>query len=135
MENEAKLATGISPTTQLCETKTSLNLCQTLDDLIDGLINDSVSYCACAVEQLSDEFYGDRHIKCLVEIGLNVIYVSLSGDEKLFLTLRALISAEPYHNASFYAPHPHFLYFLTTEQTHKLIGRFFSHFVPFRLAI
>ena len=52
------------------------------------------------------------------------ISVAISEDEKLSLTLRALMSAELYHNASFYASHSHFLSLLTTQRTPKLISRF-----------
>ena len=38
--------------------------------LIDDLIHDSISYCACVIVRISDDFYDDRHDNRLVEIRL-----------------------------------------------------------------
>ena len=43
---------------------------QALDYLIDFLINDSFSYCACVVEKLSDDFRTIFNKNRLVETGL-----------------------------------------------------------------
>ena len=43
---------------------------QALDSLIDHLINDSFSYCACVVEKFSDDFRTIFTKNCLVETGL-----------------------------------------------------------------
>ena len=52
-----------------CSMKVELvsTFCRALYDLIDDLINDSVSYCACVVTNFSD----DRHKNRLVEICLH----------------------------------------------------------------
>ena len=41
--------------------------------LIDDLINDSISYCACVIVKISDDFYDDRHENRLVEIRLYTV--------------------------------------------------------------
>ena len=51
--------------------------------LNDDFINDSISYCACVIVRVSDDFYDDRNENRLVEIRLNsltsVIYQDLSS--------------------------------------------------------
>ena len=41
--------------------------------LIDDLIDDSISYCACVIVRISEDFYDDRHENCLVEIRLTTL--------------------------------------------------------------
>ena len=45
--------------------------------LIDDLINDSISYCACVIVSISDGFSDDRHENRLVEIHLKICMLYL----------------------------------------------------------